>query len=141
MSAAQRASVAREAMTWLHTPYHHHARIKGVGADCAQLLVGVFSACGLIPEIDTGQYAVDWHMHRNEELFSGWLARFAQPADGRMQAGDVILWKFGRTFSHGSICVGDDLLVHAYIGRGVILSRLTDEPIDGREMQRWSFWP
>lgn len=33
----QRAAVAQEALAWLGTPYHHHARIKGVGVDCAQI--------------------------------------------------------------------------------------------------------
>lgn len=136
----QRAAVAGEALAWLGTPYHHHARLKGVGVDCAQLLCGVFEACGLVDPIDTGHYPVDWHMHRNEEVFSEWLGRFAMQVDGPLDLGDVCLFRFGRTFSHGSIYVGDGLLIHAYIDRGVILSRPTEEPLDGRVMQHWSFW-
>lgn len=136
----QRVAVASEALTWLKTPYHHHARIKGVGVDCAQLLCGVFEAVGLVEPIATGTYPVDWHMHRNEELFSAWLERYASPGRGPLRLGDVLLWRFGRTFSHGSIYIGDGLLIHSYIGRGVILSRADEEPLDGRDMQHWSFW-
>lgn len=139
-AAAQRAAVVAEALAWLHTPYHHHARIRGAGVDCAQLLVAVFGACGLIPAIETGQYPVDWHMHRSEEVFSRWLARYAAPGGGQVAPGDVVLWKFGRTFSHGSIYVGDGAYCHAYLGRGVILSGAAEEPLDGRESQHWSFW-
>ena len=137
----QRASVVCEALAWLGTPYHHHARIKGVGVDCAQLLCGVFEACGLVEPIDPGVYAVDWHLHRSEEVFSAWCAQYAVPAPEQPRLGDVWLWKYGRTFSHGSIYVGDALFVHAYIGRGVIVSRADEEPLHGRALQRWSVWP
>lgn len=138
----QRASVASEALTWLGTGYHHHGRIKGVGVDCAQLLCAVFEACGLVPHVEPGMYPVDWHLHRSEEMFSAWLAKYARLcAPGEpVQGGDVLLFKFGRTFSHGSICVGDDTVVHAYIKRGVMLSRLSEEPLAGHEIQHWSFW-
>ena len=137
----QRACVVQEALSWLHTPYHHHARIKGVGVDCAQLLCAVFEATGLVPPIETGAYPTDWHLHRNEELFSGWMARYAREPHAAlpMRLGEVCLFRYGRTFSHGAIYVGDGLLVHAYLKRGVILSRITDEPLAGRDLQRWSF--
>ena len=143
MNQAQRERVAQEALSWLGTAYHHHARIKGVGVDCAQLLCGVFEACGLVSPIDTGTYAVDWHLHRSEEVFSAWLAKYAVQRTfvNQFDLGDVCLFKYGRTFSHGSIYVGDGLLIHSYIGRGVILSRPDEDPLAGREMQRWSFWP
>ncbi len=137
----QRAAVVAEAMTWRGTPYHHHARIKGAGVDCAQLLCAVFEACALVPPIDPGFYPTDWHLHRSEQMFSAWLQRFATQVQRPPEPGDVVLWQFGRTFSHGSICAGGGLFIHSYIGRGVILSRDTEEPLDGRCPQRWSFWP
>ena len=141
LEAEQRGAVVAEVLSWANppTPYHHQARIKGAGVDCAQLLIGVFSACGLVPEIETGNYSVDWHMHRNEEMFSGWLARYAKQDEGPLQPGDIALWRFGRTFSHGSIFTGAEF-VHAYVGRGVIATRADEDPLDGRLMQHWSFW-
>lgn len=140
--ASQREAVAIEAVTWLKTPYHHHARIKGVGVDCAQLLCAVYEACGLVQPVDPGTYAVDWHLHHSQEVFSGWLEKFAtlRPAGSPLQKGDVCLFKFGRCFSHGSIYAGSGLFIHSYIGRGVILSRPTEDPLEGREMQHWSLW-
>ena len=45
----ERALVVRIAQEWAGTPYHHRARIKGVGVDCGQLVAGVFEEAGLIP--------------------------------------------------------------------------------------------
>jgi cell wall-associated NlpC family hydrolase len=140
VEAEQRAQVVQEARSWLLTPYHHHARIKGVGVDCAQLLAAVFEEVGLVPAIDTGFYPHDWHLHRGEEMFSAWLQKYAKPGNGTPQPGDVCLWRYGRTMSHGSICAGDGLFIHAYLGLGVILSGSHEEPLIGRDMQHWSFW-
>lgn len=142
-----RALVVQEAQSWLLTPYHHHGRIKGVGVDCAQLLCAVFEACGLVPHVDTGFYPVDWHLHRGEELFVQTLAPHAvlQPDGTQALPGDVFVFRYGRTFSHGAIYVGEDaqgrgLLVHSYIGRGVILSGFHEEPLCGRAFQHWSIF-
>jgi len=135
--SAIRDRVAKEALSWIETPYHHHAQIKGVGVDCAQLLCAVYETVGLIPHVETGHYPVDWHMHRSEEMFSGWLEKFAKPGSGKYEIGDVVLWRFGRTFSHGSIYVGDGYFVHSYIGMGVIRSRAEESPLNHREQQHW----
>jgi NlpC/P60 family putative phage cell wall peptidase len=136
---AQRSLVAAEAMSWLGTPYHHHARIKGVGVDCAQILCAVYEACGVVGHIAPGQYPTDWHMHRNEEVYADWCARYAKRTD-TAQAGDVALFRFGRCFSHGGIFVAPEMVVHAYINRGVNLTRLSEEPLCGRPLQIWSPW-
>ena len=36
MSAQTRQAIIDETVTWLRTPYHHMAAIKGAGVDCAQ---------------------------------------------------------------------------------------------------------
>lgn len=140
MTPDQRAAVVAEAMSWLHTPYIHHARVKGAGTDCAQILCAVFEACGLVPHVDPGHYARDWHLHRSEEVYAGWLARYARPLadDEQPQPGDIALFRFGRCFSHGGIVVDGGLILHAYLGRGVILSRRDEEPLDGRPVIFWT---
>jgi cell wall-associated NlpC family hydrolase len=144
MDAQMRQAVVKEALTWLGTPYHHHARVKGVGVDCAQLLCAVYEACGLVPHIDPGNYAHDWHLHRGEEVFIGWLERVGARellAPDWPAPGDVVLFRYGRAYSHGGVVVesrGELAVVHAYLMRGVIRSRLNDEPLHGREVKFWS---
>lgn len=133
MTAPQRQAIVAEARSWLGTRYHHNARIKGVGVDCAMLLAEVFERVGMVAHVEPGDYPPDWHMHRSEELFLGWLQRCGARQTGAPSPGDVALFRFGRTFSHGAIVVDQDLqMVHAYIDRGVILSRPTEEPLAGR---------
>ena len=45
----KRIEVLSEARSWIGTPYHHQARLKGHGVDCAQLVIGVGQNLGLIP--------------------------------------------------------------------------------------------
>ena len=140
MTPEQRCAVVAEARSWLHTPYHHHGRIKGVGVDCAQLLCAVYEECGVVPHVDPGFYPTDWFLHRSEELFSHWLFKYAgvfEQSTQEPQPGDVALFRFGRCFSHGAIVVEGGLLVHAYINRGVILSRADEEPLEGRPVKYW----
>lgn len=139
---AAREAVAAEALSWFGTPYHHHGRIKGVGVDCAMLLAEVYERCGLVEHVDAGFYAVDWHLHRSEELFEAWMARAGGRQVQTPAIGDVGLWRFGRTWSHGSIVVAGDLqMIHSYIGRGVVLTRPTEDPLAGRAVQWWSVFP
>lgn len=134
-----REQITAEALTWLRTPYHHHGRIKGVGVDCAQILLAVYvDALGLAPPLDIGAYSTQWHFHRAEEVYLDWLAHAGARTVQTPASGDIAMFKFGRTFSHSAICVGDALWLHAYTDAGVIVSRLTEAPLEGRPVQFWS---
>lgn len=142
MTPQQRDAVAVEALAWVGTPYHHHGRIKGVGVDCLMLLAEVFEAAGVVPHLDPGTYAPQWHLHRSDELYLQGLMQHCDelPAGADPQLGDVGLWRFGRTFSHGGIVVQgghNPTIVHAYIGSGVIVSRAGDAPLAGRPCRFW----
>lgn len=141
MSQAQeRSAVVAEALTWLETPYHHHARIKGVGVDCAQILCAVFETCGHVGPIDLGNYPPQWHLHHSEELYLGWLEKVGAREVQAPALGDIAVFKFGRCYSHGAIVVGTGLLLHSYLRRGVHLSRDTEAPIAGRAVKFWSIF-
>ena len=43
LSNEQRDLIVEETKSWLRTPYHHQGAIKGVGVDCAMILIKVFS--------------------------------------------------------------------------------------------------
>lgn len=121
--ARERAAVVAEARRWLGTPYHHQARVKGRrgGVDCAQLLVGVFAAVGLIDPPAIEHYPPDWHLHRAAERYLGAVLAHAREIDPSTGSGplpgDIVLWRFGRCFSHGAIVVDWPQVIHAYLGR------------------------
>ena len=111
--AEARAAIVAEARTWLGTPYHHAARVKGAGVDCAQILVEVYSAAGLIERFDPGYYPPDWMLHRDEERYLATVTRFAHPVVEPLP-GDVVVYRFGRCVSHGAIVVDWPTIIHAY---------------------------
>lgn len=129
----KRHDVAAEAMTWAGTPYHHHARVKGVGVDCVQLLCAVYEACGLLPPVEPGAYACDWHVHQETELYLLGLLGVGATEVQTSGLGDAVLFRFGRTWSHGGIVVAPDTVLHAYMGRGAIVTRFDEEPLARRK--------
>ena len=44
------AEIVQAARGWLDTPYHHQARLRGVGVDCLGLLIGVCRELGTVDE-------------------------------------------------------------------------------------------
>jgi NlpC/P60 family putative phage cell wall peptidase len=120
-----RARIVEIARSWIGTPYHHRARLKGVGVDCAQLLIGVFAEAGLIESFDTGEYPMDWAAHRDDERFLGWVAQHAAPTSFAMP-GDLLVFRYFRCYSHGAIVVDDALMIHSFIGRGVEIVERAD---------------
>lgn len=136
----RRADVVAEAMSWVGTPYHHEGAVKGSGVDCAMILVRVFADLGLIPEIDPRPYPMQWHLHRDDERYLGWIRRYARPVT-EPQPGDIALYRFGRCISHSSILVTDGLMVHAHLRDGaVVLSERRSIDAE-RLVGHWSVFP
>lgn len=134
-----RKRIVEEAYSWLGTPYHHQAMVKGAGVDCAMILVAIYREAGLLPaDFDPRPYPQDWHLHRDEERYLGWVLKVCHET-GAPQPGDVVVWKFGRTFSHGAVYVGDNKIIHSYIGRGVVLDELDQAELSGRPMKFFTF--
>ena len=130
-------AVVAEAHSWLKTPWHHEARVKGVGVDCAQLLNAVYSACGLTPEVITESYPADWHLHNDRPRFVETVEQYADRLpDGETPApGDIVLFHFGRQDAHGGIVVEVDplVIIHAYYAeRMVVKSLIPGSPLESR---------
>jgi cell wall-associated NlpC family hydrolase len=134
-----RDDVVNEAKSWLGTPYHHMAHVKGAGVDCGQLLVEVFHAVGLAPRIDLGQYPSDWHFHRSDEQYLKWINQYCKKTDNPKK-GDIVLFKFGRCISHGAIITDMPYVIHAHIGMGVICTSMNDAELFGRFAGYYTLW-
>lgn len=150
----ERREVVRIAHEWIGTPYRHSGRIKGKngGADCLTLLAEIFAEAGLIEKPQIPYYPQDWHLHRAEERYMRGLLQYAHEIEAHPQPGDIVLWKFGRCYSHGAIVVEWPIVIHAYLGRACTLedaSRATwlthigENTADKgkpREKKFFSFW-
>jgi NlpC/P60 family putative phage cell wall peptidase len=114
--ALERARVVEAARAWTGTPYHHAADLRGVGVDCAMLLVRVFCDLGLVEPFDPRPYTRDWHLHRGDERYLGFLLARAREVE-RPQAGDVIVFRIGRCYAHGGIVTAPEPLtiLHAFL--------------------------
>lgn len=124
MSPQTRQNVVSEARTWLSTPYHHQASIKGVGVDCIMLMVEVYKTCGLLAaDFDPRPYTHDWHLHRSDEIYLGGVESYARQVSAP-QPGDIAMFQFGRCVSHAAIVIAWPLVIHAYIDHGAVV--LTD---------------
>lgn len=132
MSSANGEAIVAEARRWLRTPYHPMGDVLGVGVDCAMLPVRVFTALGLLPaDVEPRPYPPDWHLHRSDEKFLGWVERFAVPVDDP-QPGDLALFKFGRCLSHGGIVCDitpEIYMIHADMKAGCV---------ERAEVRRWA---
>ncbi len=130
-----RAAIVAEAISWESTPYAPRAMIKGVGVDCAMLPSAVYHAVGLIPEI-MPSYTQDWMMHRDEELFLSYITPYAREIDeAEVGPGDLVIWRFGRTYSHSAIVIDLPVVLHAVVRGGAVVrgdiardSDLTNRP-------------
>lgn len=114
-----RNAVLREAESWLHTPFHHEARLKGIGVDCLMLLAEVYEKAGVIPHVEVEHYPADWYMHRDQEKYLGGVLRYAREVEIPSPA-DVVVFHMGRVFSHGGIVFEWPKLIHAHWRNGVV---------------------
>lgn len=125
-----RERIVAEALSWVRTPWHHMARVKGAGVDCAQILCAVYAAVGLVPEIDIGYYPSDWHIHQDTPRFLKMLSGFGDPIPGPPLPGDVAMFNFGRHAAHGAIVIGWPRIVHAYLEeRAVVISDVSTNAV------------
>ncbi len=112
--------IVQAARAWVDTPYHHAADVRGVGVDCAMLLVRVFCDLGVVPQFDPRPYPPDWMLHRSDERFLAWVRQSATRVE-IPQEGDVALFRFGRCVSHGGIVCEPGYMIHAHLPAGRVM--------------------
>lgn len=117
--SATRAAVVAEARSWIGTPWQHQARAKGVGVDCAGLVIGVSRALGLVTAgMDVNHYA---RMPDGRSLLAHcdeWMRRVALAL---ARPGDVLVMRFDEHPQHIAIAAdyahGGLSIVHALDSR------------------------
>jgi len=161
--AARRAIIV-EARSWIGTPYLHQGRVKGGGVDCAMFLLEVYERAGLVPHLELtevvadpatqiAKYPPDWMLHRDEERYLEIVERFARRLEHGSKCvpldGDIALYRWGRTISHGAIVDRWPRIIHAYSRSGQVEYGEGDRGEVGgpgpagtpRLAGFWSLWP
>jgi hypothetical protein len=139
---AGRRILVSEAKSWINTPYHPGADLRGVGVDCGMLLVRVFVDAGLVPAFDPRPYPQDWHLHREDERYLGFVFNHAVEV-ARAQPGDVVVFRYGRAYAHGGIVTATQplTLVHAFSpAQAVIEEAMARNPVLAEPVRRPRFF-
>ena len=88
------AKVVASARSWIGTPYHDQASIKGVGADCLGLARGIWREVVGPEPLDVPPYTRDWGETRADEVLAlgalDWLVQEPIAGAGR---GSVVLFR------------------------------------------------
>lgn len=117
-----REKVVEVASSWIGTPFHHQAKIKGQGVDCLQLLIAVYGEAGLVPDdIVALDYSHDEHLHLDGERYLEALKAHGAIETDSPQRGDIVMFRVGRRYSHSAIVVDYPICIHAYINSDVCL--------------------
>ncbi len=131
-------AIASEARTWLGTPFHHQATVKGVGTDCAGLLRGVLINTGAMPPDlndwpDAQQYLGYSRFPDGSKLQAAMHSYFTPVSKDQMQAGDFLLIVWDKDPQHVGIVAQDAAgrltIIHALgrsNGRGAVVEHRID---------------
>lgn len=108
------------ARSWLKTPFHMGACVKGSGVDCGTLLTAVYSAAGCDVPTELGHFSKDWHLHTAEDRYLDFIESYARPVEAPLP-GDIAMFRMKRAkvFSHGAIVIEWPKVIHAFWGHGV----------------------
>lgn len=128
-------NIVVQARTWLGTPFHHQARLKGKGCDCLGLIVGVVDELGLkdadgrpLAGYDEITYSKEPDGQYLTEKLTGLLAE-VPITDAR--AGDLALFKVRENPQHLAILTdyeGGLGMIHSFApSRRVVEHRLDDD--------------
>ena len=90
-----RQTIVAVARSWVSTPYHHQASVKGVGCDCLGLIRGVWrELCGPEPEAMPA-YTRDWGDATGSEPLLAAAAKHLVPLGDpkSARAGDILVFR------------------------------------------------
>lgn len=128
MKPADPAKVIAAARSWLGTPYHDQASLKGVGCDCLGLARGVWREVVGPEPFQMPPYSRDWgEIGASEVLAEGARRMMLEVAPTAAGAGTLLLFRImpRAIAKHVGLLTGPDSFLHAYERLGVIEEVLT----------------
>ncbi len=108
--------------SWIGTPYHHQAALKGAGCDCLGLIRGIYRELYGREAETPPPYSPDWAetLGRETMLEAARRHLLEVPRD-QMAPGDVLVFRLrlGTVAKHAGLLVTPQTMVHAIEGARV----------------------
>jgi len=150
--AEVREAIEVEAKSWIHTPYHDHAGIKGAGVDCAYYPLRVYQAVGLIEEgfkvpyyspqqwLNNPSQTDKYHLKFEDTTMLDIVKKLTKREIKMEEAkkGDFMLCLIAASWTHGAIIIDwPGMVLHPVKGMGVIGSHGINEGFWGKRPKRF----
>lgn len=135
-----RAAVVEEAKLWLGTPYRNVGRIRGVGANCAQLLYGIYTGAGILHAPEPRWYTPQFHVHSKDERLIEYVKAYGgvEIEESQVKSADVVLFRTGKSFGHGAIILDfPTRMIHTLKMTGCVYGHCTEEGSISRFKRRY----
>lgn len=135
----KREQVCDVALTYLDTPFHHQGRLKGVGLDCAGLVVSVAKECELYKGkvIDMSNYSM---IPDGKSLMATLIRGTSkQKSFDELKIGDILLMNFLRNPQHLAIYMPNNKIIHSYSTAGKVIIHDFDEQWKNRVVAVFEF--
>ena len=114
-----RSQIVRAARSWIGTPYHHQASLKGAGTDCIGLVRGLWRELfGGEPEA-LPAYSGDWAEATGQETMLRAAGRhLVATSTKHIQPGDVLVFRLraDTVAKHTAIAADPGRMIHAQEG-------------------------
>ena len=123
MKAVDQSRVISAARSWLGTPYHDQASVKGAGCDCLGLARGVWREVVGPEPFPMPPYSRDWgETGRVEVLAEGARTMMSEISPEEAGPGALVLFRMraGAIAKHVGILTGPATFIHSYERLGVI---------------------
>jgi NlpC/P60 family putative phage cell wall peptidase len=120
--------VVATARSWLGTPYHDQASLRGVGCDCLGLARGVWRDVVGDEPFPIPPYSRDWGETGPHEVLANGAASLLIPiAMSDVGPGALVLFRMAprAIAKHVGILTGPDRFIHSYERLGVVEEILT----------------
>lgn len=125
MKTITREQFIEELRTWIGTPFHHQGRWKGLGVDCAGLVVGPLVELGIM-EVLKADNRTYKHKAGHKLLVERLMLIANEIPKEEIKLGDILLFTIYRYPQHVAIKSYNDNVIHVTEDRGVIEEELDD---------------
>jgi NlpC/P60 family putative phage cell wall peptidase len=120
--------IVAAARSWLGTPYHDQASLRGVGCDCLGLARGVWREVVGDEPFPIPPYSRDWGETGPYEVLAKGVASMLIPiATKDVGSGALVLFRMAprAIAKHVGILTGPETFIHSYERLGVVEENLT----------------